>query len=769
MATLAAPQVELIGSRPDGRQEALLQRMRKQFSAVEEYEHKNRLAQVDDLKFRAGQQWREVEEQRRISAGRPCLTVNTLPQYERQVTNEMRQNMPAITVLPVGNGADVETAKLLKGLVRHVDQASNGKAVRQQAYDSAVRIGAGYWRLVLEYDDWLSFDQEPRLAGIRNPFQVYLDHAAQKSTGQDAQWGFVFEQQDRAAFEEEWGLDSHTMTLWQGTGDQWVFSEHVRVAEYFWRDRQRMTLAQLQDKSVRLLEPELMAQVAMLESQGLNPGRYQEYVARLLTPSPRWVPLLPWIREQSQVAYNYLSTFYPQEVAVMLHAQIADVVGQVVQVRPTEHEIIRWVKTNGYVILEESIWPGTYIPLIRVIGEEIDLENEVIRSGIIRHAKDPMRLENYWITMQAEHIALSPVPPWLLTPNQIAGYEQYWDQSNTTPYAYLPYNPDAGRDGSPVPPPVRQAFEPPVQAITVALQVTQQYTQNALGIHQGNLGGPSQERSGIAIANKDKQADTGTYHYADNLAQSMHYEGLQLVDLLPKVLTPGKVQRILGDDGSPQQIMLTNRQQGIEPPPQLPSGLAGFYDTSTGTFDVVVELGPSYATKRQEAAQQMLELTRALPQAMGPVIHRVVGVMDWDGASELADLLKQLPGQILGDPGTNKDALFAQLKQQFGQLVQQLQAVNAHAQQVEQEAGLLARENQELKAGFAIDRQKLALDAQAEQNDYKIALAKLELDNKRLALERDTAHAEIRLKAEAQGQRVAGSAAPAEGADAVTE
>jgi hypothetical protein len=756
-AYAAAPTPDLYGSRAPEAQAALLQEVRRCFRSAEQYEQRNRRQQEQWLKFRSGEQWDPADKALRQADGRPCLTINTLAQSEHQITNEMRQNMPALTVLPVGNGADVDTAKLLKGLVRHCNTRSHAEGVRELAYTSAVRIGVGYYRMVLEYDDWQSFDQEPRIAAIRNQFACYLDPAATSQVGRDARWGFVFEHHDKTAFQQEWGIDAGTLNAWGGVSDSWVFKDHVRVAEYFWQDAQRYTLARLRDGQTLLLEPYLLSDLPTLQAGGYSGQAFQAFVSHLLTPRPRYAPLLPWLRQQAGTTPRWLDGF-PGDFVQAYAVKVLELVANITAVRPTTATTVRWIKTNGHVILEESIWPGQHLPLLRVVGEEMDLDNQVERSGIIKNAMDPMRLENYFLTMMVEHVALAPLPGYVLDPDQIAGYEGYWQQANRKPFPYLPVR-QVSRGGQLLPPPTRQAYEPPVQALGVTLQLFQQYRQQAVGIYQGNVGAPSTERSGRAIAEKDRQADTGTYHYVAHLGDTMEYEGELYLEVIPATMSPGKIQRVLSDDGSPQQIRLAGspqeKQQLLDDPQQM-EGLAGVYDLSTGAYDVVVDLGPSYATKRQEAADQMLTLVGTLPEAMGPVISQVVEKMDWEGARELSDLLKQLPGQLLPQQGANKDQQLALVRQQLTQAAQHLQALDALAQQLQQANQALVQDNQRLKDAHDLEALKVqdmqrdsSLAEREAQQKAQVEWARLDLERQKLALERD------RMEREAEAQQAA--------------
>jgi hypothetical protein len=475
-----------------------------------------------------------------------------------------------------------------------------------------------------------------------------------------------------------------------------------------------------------------------------NPQPLQRFVAHLLTPRPRYAPLLPWIRQQASTVDAWLDGL-PGEFVAWYRAQVMGLVRQVVQVRPTTHTTMRWLKTNGHTILEESIWPGKWVPILPVLGDELDINNQVMLSGIIRHAKDPMRMKNYWTSMQAEHIALSPVPPWIAAVGQLEGHEDLWESANRKPYAYLPYNPLDVR-GQPVPPPIRNAYEPPIQAITVAMQGSEHDTQATMGVYNASLGQTdSRQRSGVHAKILDQASDMGTYHYADNLSRTMKLEGEMLVDLIPKVLSPQRIQRIIGDDGTAQMVLLHPGGKDAYGQQPLPEGIAGVYDLTVGTYDVTIDVGPSYATRRQEASEQMLQLVQALPQAMQAVIYKVVGNMDWDGAAELADLLKQLPGQILEQgSGNDPKAQLAQLQAMLPQLQHQLQALNQYAQSVEQQAQQLAAENKDLKQAHDLKVLEMQLKAKEVQIKEDEAQVRAQAEVEKAALARQQAALEVR-------------------------
>jgi hypothetical protein len=67
---------------------------------------------------------------------------------------------------------------------------------------------------------------------------------------------------------------------------------------------------------------------------------------------------------------------------------------------------VKWCKTNGYEVLDERDWAGKYIPVIRVIGNEFEIDGRMYVSGLVRNAKDAQRMYNYWVSQEAEMLAL---------------------------------------------------------------------------------------------------------------------------------------------------------------------------------------------------------------------------------------------------------------------------------------------------------------------------------------------------------------------------
>ena len=132
----------------------------------------------------------------------------------------------------------------------------------------------------------------------------------------------------------------------------------------------------------------------------------------------------------------------------------------------------------------------------------------------------------------------------------------------------------------------------------------------------------------------------------------------------------------------------------------LPAGVVRIYDLSAGKYDITVESGPSFTTRREEAAQQMMDLLQAFPAAAPMIGDLLAKNLDWPGADEIAERLKAMAGG-----GADPQAL-ARLQQEH--------------QQAQQENMRLQAENAQIKSDKTIEAGKLEVDrAKVGVEQYK--------------------------------------------------
>jgi hypothetical protein len=599
--------------------------------------------ELDDLRFMAGSpdnQWQWPADvlatrgsvQGQTINARPCLTINKLPQHVRQVTNEQRQNRPSGKVIPADDNADIQVAEIFNGVVRHIEYMSDADVAYDTACDNQVTYGEGYIRLLTEYCNDETFDQDIRIARVRNSFSVYMDPTIQDPCGADAEWCFVTEDILKEEYERMFPDATPISTLYsQGVGDQgissWLQEDTIRIAEYFYNTYEKATLHLYPD---------------------------------------------------NQTAFANTSQ----------DKQLTSVFGKPIRSRDVDRKKVMWMKTNGFDILEEREWAGKWIPVVRVIGNEWEVNGQMYVSGLVRNAKDAQRMYNYWVSQEAEMLALAPKAPFIGYGGQFEGYEQQWKTANTTNWPYLEVNPDV-TDGAGGSLPLPQRAQPPMASsgLLQAKAGAGEDIKATTGQYDASLGMSGNERSGKAILAREKQGDVGTYHYVDNLARAIRHITRQLVDMIPKIYDTQRVTRIIGVDGEVGMVKFNPSQ--AEPVKEIRDQngalLEKIYNPTVGTYDVMVTTGPGYMTKRQEALDAMSQILQTNPQLWAVAGDLFIKNMDWPGAQEMADRFKKiLDPKVLASDDQSPEMQSA--KQQIDALTQELnQAVDA-IEQIQQSA-----------------------------------------------------------------------------------
>jgi hypothetical protein len=588
--------------------------------------------EMDDLRFYAGSpdnhwQWpadvlatRGAVQGQTINA-RPTLTINKLPQHVRQVTNDMRQNRPGAKVIPVDDNADVEVADIFNGMIRHIEYISDADVAYDTACENQVSYGEGYITLMTEYCDENTFDQDIKIGRVRNSFSVYMDPLIQDPTGADATYCFITEDLTKAEYERQYPDAAPISTLQSlGVGDQsisnWLNEDTVRIAGYYYIDYDQTTL-------------------------NLYPGNQTAFEG---TPEDK-----------------------------ILRLQF----GKPKRSRESDHPRVKYCKINGYEILEEKEWAGKWIPVIRVVGNEFEVDGRLYVSGLVRNAKDAQRMYNYWVSQEAEMLALAPKAPFIGYGGQFEGYEDKWKTANTNNWPYLEVNPDV-TDGQGAVLPIPQRAQPPMASsgLLQAKAGASEDIKSTTGQYNASLGMGSNERSGKAILARQREGDVGTYHYGDNLTRAVRHVARQLVDLIPKIYDTQRIARIIGEDGETKMVKINPEQ----PQPvnkivdQAGVVIEKIYNPGVGKYDVVATTGPGYATKRQAALEAMAQLLQGNPQLWAVAGDLFVKNMDWPGAQEMSKrFAKTIDPKFLSD-GEDNPALQAaqQQMQAMGQEMEQM-------------------------------------------------------------------------------------------------
>lgn len=610
---------------------------KERFARCEEAESEFRKRFVEDLRFANGDsdngwQWPDQIRSTRDGDARPCLTINKTRQHNLQIINDAKQNKPSVKTLPVDGDADIKIAKILDGIVRHIEYNSHAEIVYDTATEFAVQAGLGYWRVVCEYAHDGSFDQEIFLRRVKDPLTIYLDCDIQSADGSDSKYGFVFEEMSKTEFEATYPEDQAQSVVFgdDAGGDPWLSKDKIRVCEYFRKTTKTDTLI-----NHPVHGPMMLSAVD------------DETERNLIAKDPS------------------------------------------IQKRAVSEPVVTWYLIAGDKVIDEKPWAGRYIPIVRVVGEEITINGKVERKGHTRNQKDAQRMYNYMSSANVEYIALQTKTPYVGPAAAFEGYETEWANANKENLPYLPYN-SHDEVGNPIDRPTRE--QPPVgaSAYLQGMQTAQQELMMSSGQYQEQFGQQSNAQAGVAIQARQRQGDRATYHFIDNVARAIRYTGRVLIDLIPKIYDTARVVRIVGEDGTETFAQIDpNQQQPLtqQPHPTIADEVQLIFNPGIGRYDVTVEVGPNYETRRQEAFNaltQIMSQDQELMKVAGDLLFKAA---DFPMADEVAERLhRTIPPAILGEGPTPEMQDATQKMQHMGQMIEQLsqelqQAKQGHEQQ----------------------------------------------------------------------------------------
>ena len=600
----------------------LSKRVKELKKCVDADEH-NRTKAIEVLRFRNGDQWDGAEKQRREAAFRPCLQVNLLNKFIKQVVGEQRQNRPRAKVHAVDNQASVEIAKIREGIIRQIEYLSNAEAIYDYACEMQVTCGYGAWRIATREDDENPFIQEIYMEVIKNPFLVFLDPDAKDWQYADANYGFILNKIDREEFTDLYPdaeVPGNDLKYGKGLNmEHWYDDDTVTVADYFKVEKTKKSLCLMGDGRV-LLEKKAKEVIDHWEKA--------EEISRMADP---------------------------------MYQTPADA-PKILKTKKSEVSEIYWYKMTCLELLEEhKRIPGKFIPIIMVKGEEVNIEGKPFVRGLIHDAIDSQKLVNYWNSAAAEIIALAPKAPWLLTSEQIQGHEEAFAKANVENYPVLLYNHIEGQ-----PQPTRTSPGDPPVAIFAQIQRAQDNMKDSIGMFI-DLGETGREVTGSAVRARQKPGDLGSFAFIDNLSRAIAHSARVVNEMIPEIYDTERDIRIRNFNETESVVPInTNVKRAVDKISKNPQHYAGmnldklkdegfnegwsakFNDLNSGKYDVVVSVGPSYTTQREESAEALLRIVQANPKAMdlfGDLIFEKLDILDNEEVSKR--FRKMLPAGMI--------------------------------------------------------------------------------------------------------------------------
>jgi len=567
--------------------EEILKQARDRLRDSESAETDNRATFQFDTHFENGEgQWSDDDKAQRV--GRPCITINKVAGAVKQITGSARRNRPRVKIRPVDSGSDIGVATLFTGIIRNIENVSDAEAAYDKGYEDAVRGGYGYWRILTDYADDTAFDQDISIERIVNPAAVYMDQSATKVDYSDIGYAFIVETMSQDKFDAEYPKAKSKADFESSTGEEqsgWFAAEKVRVAEYFYKEKAEKEIFELVDgRVVEIKNPK--TEKKFVAPDGINAVE-MKFVSGDGVPGP-----LPYNRS-----------------------------------RKSKYHKIMWCKMNGQEILEgPSELPGKYIPIVPCLGDEIWIDGKRVLRSAIRHSIDAQKLYNWARSNMVETLAQAPKQPYHVTPDEIEGHEKQWNEAHIKPQAYRLYN-DVG-NGRPQP----SSPSIPNTGAHHESMIASDDIKATTNIYDASLGASGNETSGKAIGKRQNQSSTASYVFVDNQAKAIKYTAKILVDLIPRIYDTERVVRLLNEDGSEAWAKINEKN---------PVTGQVLNDLSVGRYDVTYDVGPDFATRREEAAEGMLMVAQTAPQFAPVLIPKIAQNLDWPGAQELGQQLEQ--------------------------------------------------------------------------------------------------------------------------------
>lgn len=633
--------------------EDILKEAREEYAEGEDAWSDVKTGHLEDMKFgRLGEQWPQDIMQRRRSSGRPCMTINRMPAFGRQVVNDARQNRPSIKVRPVDSGADVETAEIFSGVIRHIESISDADVAYDNAIEGAVYGGFGFVHVDVDYACDDSFDLEIKINQVANPLAVTWDARTEAYDSSDWDYGFLSYLMDQEKFKEKYPGKHHEASDFVSDAHiaPWYEGKNVRLAKYYKRIEKPKTIVLLSDGTV--LDKEIYAKQKDIFDQA---GQF--FVKERITKS---------------------------------------------------YEVIQRLIT-GKDILEEKRWKLSAIPIVPVYGDAFFIESRRYLNSLIHDAKDSQRIFNFSRSTATELISLAPKTPFIGRKGTFTTDEEKWSNVNQESYPFIQYDgPDA---------PQRTPFAGvPVGAIQEATMAADDMKQ-IIGIHDASLGVPGNEISGKAIRYRQHEGDVSTYHFVDNQHRSIRGVGRIVMELIPQVYSKGRVVRTLGFDGTVQTIPTGQ-------PIQKPDGTTRVYDLTVGKYDVSIEAGPSYTTRREEATDALSTIISAAPQTAPVLAPQLVKMFDMPDSEKVSAMLATMmppaarsvfDGTPPPPPSPPPEVMAAQQKAHADMAINQQKAQHEFQLEQQRAQNRAQIEQQQAQADIVVMQQKAQAEMQIER------------------------------------------------------
>ena len=550
-----------------------------------------------------GWAWADADRQSRIDTGRPCLTTNRVRIHCLQIINAGRQSKPAIKIRATGGGASYDSAQILEGLVREIENRGG-----QDAYDCAmfnqVAGNIGYVRLLAKYADDDSFSQDIFIERIANSKNVLLDHNIQMQDGSDAKWGFIFKDEPRDSNPEYKDMNGGATFDVDDNSNSWTTAEYIRVAEYY-------RIITVKDKLYASQDGTTIKRSQIVGEDGK-----------------------------------------PDKAAIKLVEQHAT------KTRNIDVKKLEWFTIVGNEITDRKELPGSIVPIVRFASEESIINGQLDRYSHISWLTDPTRMINLFNSNAVETLGYASKTQWLISAAALEGHKGQWDNSANETFPYMIYN-DFDETGSREIHPAIRAPQPEYpEGYGQALKQAEQDLTFASGQEPASFGNSDvAERSGKAIDARVRESNKSTAHFVTRMSQAVRLVGRIIISWIPVYYDVQKTISILQMDGSPLMVGIDPSQPNAHSiNPEFDENYSAqeiaevLYNPLIGKYAVISDTSEDLPTRRMEGVKALSQIAQEIPEAWPVMADQVVSMMDIpDGDILIKRFRRMVPKQATGE------------------------------------------------------------------------------------------------------------------------
>ena len=690
----------------------------KRFAVLQDRERFSRALAIEDkIQIESeGGNWDDYESSSdNVRAGRddsspppPRYHIDRVSPVLEQSLSDQRQNEIQIQV----RGAHSSNKKLedtMSGMIKSVEARSDAGYAYDNAFDETQKCGYGGFQIVTEWGE--GFDQEVLIRPIKDAASSLWFGESDLYTKEDALYAFVVWYMDSDEFKAQYP-DS---VLTDVPDDIWLSSGKIN-ADWYETDNHKVRMAAYWRKKPIKREIVMMTDGSVYDVDESFESLQDELAAQNITIE---------VRDGKEMRRQF-----------------------------DDYEIERYIINGAEVLEGPQQWVGKYIPLVPEYGVQTTIQGREIIRGRVRKTRDAAMLYDYAQSAAVKQAASNVQDTLMITAEQAEGYEGDIEDLSLGDAAALMYN---HIDGQPAP------FRTQSRQLDMALMgISQAMAENINATLGGNIGSgmdgtAADGRSGEAILQGEIVSEKSNAIYMTNHVRSVTYAGKILADLLPRIKSQQEQARIINPDGSTEFVPINTEIVDLQ------SGTKSVLnDLGSSKYDIIPDVGPAYASKRQQASAQLQSLSEKNP-AFGQRPDLIVKGLDLGDGGEMYESLRKglvMSGAV--DPTDeerqelNLDEI-EQIKQQLiPELMEQLtqdanlRLVNANAAALESQAqatldsaeiNQMKAETEQFKAESAANAQsikdisetfkgfKAQMEALKVQNELGIELSAQDADN----------------------------------------